>query len=107
MTSLSETAYHALADLTLHKLADQAERLDEGIDAELYGGVLTLTLDSGRQFVVNKHAPTQQVWLSSPLSGGLHFAYQSEAQAFALPDGRRLETLLMAELETLLEQEGE
>ena len=43
-------------------------------DAELQGGVLTVDGDDGT-WVVNKHAPTRQIWLSSPKSGARHYAF--------------------------------
>jgi frataxin len=34
---------------------------------------MTVALADGRQFVLNKHAPNRQLWLSSPVSGAHHF----------------------------------
>ena len=66
---MSESAFETLADSLL-------EALEAGIgdDAELQGGILTLEGEDGT-WVVNKHAPTRQIWLSSPLSGARHFAF--------------------------------
>jgi frataxin len=68
---MSEFAFESLADSLL-------AALEEGIgthaDAELQGGVLTIDGDGGT-WVVNKHAPTRQIWLSSPLSGARHYAF--------------------------------
>lgn len=104
--TITDTAFAALADISLHHLSDAIEALDEdgALDVELINGILTVEFPSGRQFVVNKHGPSQQIWLSSPLSGGLHFSYDKMAREWALPDGRRLETLLKAEIETLLSE---
>ena len=68
---MSETAFETLADSLL-------EALESGLgdDAELQGGVLTLDADEGT-WVINKHAPTRQVWLSSPKSGALHYAFDT------------------------------
>jgi frataxin len=105
--TLSDTAFTALADLSLHHLSDSLEALDEDgvLEVELIQGILTVEFPSGRQFVVNKHGPSRQIWLSSPLSGGLHFDYDETAKEWTLVDGRRLETLLKAEIETLLAEE--
>ena len=87
----------------LNRLADTMEAADEEgvLEVELVSGMLTITLPSGQQFVVNRHGPSQQIWLSSPLSGGLHFDYEENSKAWVLSDGRRLDTLLKAEIETL------
>jgi frataxin len=68
---MSDSAFESLADSLL-------EALEEGLgnvaDAELQGGVLTVEADGGT-WVVNKHAPTKQIWLSSPKSGARHYAF--------------------------------
>jgi len=72
---MSEKAFETLADSLL-------EALEEGLgnvaDAELQGGVLTVEADAGT-WVVNKHAPTRQIWLSSPKSGARHYAFDDES----------------------------
>jgi len=68
---MTDSAYESLADSLL-------AALEEGIgahaDAERQGGVLTVEGEAGT-WVVNKHAPTRQIWLSSPISGARHYAY--------------------------------
>jgi len=71
---LDESAFEHLADATL---GDYLERLDAAIgdvaDVDLQGGILTIALDRGGEYVLNKHAPMRQLWLSSPVSGARHF----------------------------------
>jgi len=68
---MSDSSFESLADSLL-------EALEEGLgtvaDAELQGGVLTVEGDAGT-WVINKHAPTRQIWLSSPKSGARHYAF--------------------------------
>ena len=68
---MSDSSFESLADSLL-------DALEEGIgnvaDAELQGGVLTVEGDAGT-WVINKHAPTRQIWLSSPKSGARHYAF--------------------------------
>ena len=70
---MSQSAFESLADSLL-------AALEEGIgahaDAELQGGILTVDGDDGT-WVVNKHAPTRQIWLSSPQSGARHYAFDA------------------------------
>jgi iron donor protein CyaY len=105
--TIPDSTFNAFADLTLNRLADALEVADEDglLDVELTGGILTIEFPSGKQFVINKHGPSQQIWLSSPFSGGLHFDYDEASQGWALKDGRRLDTLLKAEVEILLSEE--
>ena len=107
--ALTELTFAALADVTLHRLADMIEGADEDgtLDVELIAGILTVDLPSGRQFVINKHGPSQQIWLSSPFSGGLHFSYDEEGKCWKLADGTHLDTLVRADIETVLATEPE
>jgi frataxin len=73
---MTDSAYESLADSLL-------AALEEGIgaDAERQGGVLTVEGDAGI-WLVNKHAPTRQIWLSSPISGARHYAYDPASGAW-------------------------
>jgi frataxin len=70
---MSDSAFETLANSLL-------EALEEGLgdDAELQGGILTVEGEAGT-WIVNKHAPTRQVWLSSPKSGASHYAFEAGA----------------------------
>lgn len=72
---MSDSAFESLADSLLATLE---EALGDHMDAELQGGVLTVEGDDGT-WIVNKHAPTRQVWLSSPRSGARHYAFEAAA----------------------------
>ena len=70
---MTDSAFESLADSLL-------AALEEGIgahaDAELQGGVLTVEGEAGT-WLVNKHAPTRQIWLSSPKAGARHYAFEA------------------------------
>jgi frataxin len=68
---MSDSAFETLADSLLATLE---EALGDHADAELQGGVLSVEADEGT-WLINKHAPTQQIWLSSPRSGARHYAF--------------------------------
>ena len=70
---MSQSAFESLADSLLAALE---EGLGDHVDAELQGGILTVDGDDGT-WIVNKHAPTKQIWLSSPKSGARHYAYDA------------------------------
>ncbi len=98
-----EKDFEQLAEKTLDKLTDKLDSFDESGDLELeyQNGILNITLNSGKQFIINKHAPSQQIWLSSPVSGGLHFFYDTLSESWKLPDGKSLNDILLMELKTL------
>ncbi len=69
---MSDSAFDRLADSLLATLEEAAG----DHDAELQGSVLTIEADGGT-WIVNKHAPTRQIWLSSPVSGARHYAFDA------------------------------
>lgn len=106
---LSETAFVTLVEASLNRLVAMVEAMDgdEILEVEQTGGMVAISLPSGKQFVINRQIPARQIWFSSPLSGGLRFDYHETEQAWQLSDGRRLDTQLKADLEILLDGEGE
>lgn len=103
-----ENDFQKLSGQTLDKFADSLDVFDESgvLELEYQGGIITITLSSGKQFIVNKHAPSKQIWLSSPISGGLHFSYDTAEKEWKLTDGRCLGKLLSDELKTLADIEA-
>ncbi|NBX03815.1 MAG: iron donor protein CyaY [Alphaproteobacteria bacterium] len=98
---MTESEFHTLADALLEQMADALEDADStgDIEVDLEGSVLSIALSSGKQYLVSKHAPSRQMWVSSPASGGLHFSYMDEK--WALADGRELLSFVAGELKTL------
>jgi frataxin len=70
---MDETAFETLADRTLEAFARTIEDALEDAEVELVGGILTIALDDGRQYVINRHGANRQIWLSSPVSGAHHY----------------------------------
>jgi len=94
---MSEQAFETLADSLLESLEEEID------DAELQGGVLTIDGDDGT-WVVNKHAPTRQIWLSSPKSGAHHYAFEAASGLWQdTRGGPDLLATLAAELDVALE----
>ncbi len=95
---MNETDYHMLADRQLDRIAQTLEDADQQglIELEQDAGVVTIALNDKRQFIVSKHSPTRQIWLSSPVSGGLHFVY--DGQEWRIADKRTLTDVLYSEL---------
>ncbi len=100
---MEESAFEELAGETLEHLFDA---LDEAIggdaDVDFEGGILTIELEDGRQYVINKHTASQEIWVSSPVSGAAHYAYDLEAGTWlATRSAEVLSKSLSAELSTL------
>jgi frataxin len=92
---MTDSAFESLADRLLEALE---EAIGDHADAELQGGILTVEGDAGT-WIVNKHAPTRQVWLSSPKSGARHYAFEAGSGLWRdTRGGDDLLTTLSAEL---------
>jgi iron-sulfur cluster assembly protein CyaY len=88
------------ADSFLSQLIDIIDtELDDVMEAELQDGILTINLDNGRQYILNKHCQLQQLWLSSPVSGASHYTYNNQWQSTR--DDKILTTLLEQEFSQL------
>ncbi|MCX7365108.1 MAG: iron donor protein CyaY [Alphaproteobacteria bacterium] len=68
---MTDSPFITLADSLLAALEDGI-----GSDAELQAGILTVEADEGT-WIINKHGPTRQVWVSSPKSGARHYSFDA------------------------------
>jgi frataxin len=96
---MDASAFEAKAQETLEHLFDVLDDvIGDHADVDLEGGILTVELEDGRQYVINKHAVNQEIWVSSPFSGAAHYAYDLEARAwFSTRGGEALTEVLGAE----------
>ncbi len=99
--SLDDTTFARTADDTLETFMDVIEEaLGDQADVDLEGGILTIELDVGGEYVINKHAPNKQIWMSSPKSGATHFDYTDDRWT-CTRSGRFLDEMLSEELGAL------
>lgn len=97
--SLDENRFAALADQTLEQLGDTIDDvLGDEIDVDLQAGILTLALSGGGQYIINKHAPNREIWMSSPVSGATHFGYRDGQWVSTRDPALVLDAMLAAEL---------
>lgn len=73
--TLDDSGFARLADEAMERLMAGIEDACPGADAELEGGILNVEIKGTGKYVLNKHGPLKQLWLSSPRSGAWHFAY--------------------------------
>lgn len=97
---LTDSQFQTIAHRTLTQLHDRYEMAyenEEIDDLELEPGLLTIVTATGKTFIISAHAPSREIWLASPVSGGLHFPWNGEH--WALKSGELLDTILRQELE--------
>jgi CyaY protein len=71
---LSESEFNALIEETFAALEQALDELDDDLDYENSGGVLTVTFTNDTHLVFSRQPPTRQLWLAAR-AGGFHFAY--------------------------------
>jgi len=103
----SASDYQVKANHCLECVIEMLESADEtcpNLDYEEGDGVLNITEKVAGTWVLNKQAPNEQIWLSSPFSGPRRFNYEHETQKWL--DHRKekasLQTVLENELTTAL-----
>ncbi|OEJ68688.1 iron donor protein CyaY [Magnetovibrio blakemorei] len=80
---MDASAFEELAAKTLESLFEAIDdAIGDDADVDFDNGILTVELEDGRAYVVNKHAPNLQIWLSSPISGAAHFAFDEAIGAW-------------------------
>jgi frataxin len=101
MTSLDDGSFARLADDTLAGSIERIEALSDRADVDLQEGILTIDLDEGGGYVINKHVANRQIRLSSPFSRAARFNYGPQ-QGWVGASGREaLHTLLEREIAKL------
>ena len=48
------------------------------VESELSEGVLKIQTETNEVFIINRNIPRQELWLSSPFSGGAHFSFSGQ-----------------------------
>ena len=77
--ALTESRFEMLADETLNRMVDTlADNEDDGLDADLESGVLTIEFNDGAKFVINSHRAARQIWMAAGTTAW-HFDWNGEA----------------------------
>ena len=77
--TLSEQAYESTVKSVFNNILENVENQCDSVDIDIDDQSLTIENDDGQQLLLNKHAPTKEIWLSSPLSGAWHFTYHEQS----------------------------
>jgi CyaY protein len=77
--ALSESDFEHLADRTLNDLVEVlADSEEEGLEAELESGVLSIVFTDRTKYVVNSHRAARQIWMAADASAW-HFDWNGES----------------------------
>lgn len=94
--------FHKIADELLQNLADTIESANDEVEVDYLQGILNIILPDNKEYVINKHEPTKQIWLSSPYSGAHKFSYDETGNIWIGYKGEELIELLKNECKNLL-----
>lgn len=99
--ALDEPAFEAVAEATLGRIESVLEDEADDLEVDRQGGILTIETADGATFVLNKHAPLRQLWLSSPVSGASHYDYDADRKRWiSTRGGAGLNDVLSHDLST-------
>jgi iron donor protein CyaY len=97
---MENTEYTQLAETILQNIYDAIEAADTSylLDYDLLDGILNIETRDGGEYIINKHNASQQIWVSSPISGACRFSYHHENQTWIGPHGENLLEVLKSDL---------
>ena len=93
---MTETEFLEASEALMRAVENAVDAAGLDVECDRSGNVLTLEGDSGEQVVINRHGPTQQMWLATR-KGGLHFE-NKDGQWLNTRDGTSFESALEAAL---------
>jgi CyaY protein len=94
VSPMEESEFHQRVEAILSSIELAMDDVDADIDAELNGGILTLTFANGSKVIVNRQTPNREIWVAAK-SGGFHFRFDRGANAWVnTRGGETLATLL-------------
>ena len=73
--------FQNLAKKTLDDIFNLTEKKSQDFDVDFEGENLIIEINNST-FVLSIHNPTQQIWMSSPISGAHHFECKEEGREF-------------------------
>ena len=99
---MEDQAFEAIAANLLEAWAELIEDAAD-VDVDCDGSVLSVELEDGRVFILNRHRPLKQLWLSSPISGASHYAWDEATQSWlGTREHGRLDALFSSDLSTAI-----
>lgn len=69
---MAESEFHERVERVLAAIEGALDGIEADVDAELNGGILSITFDNGSKVIVNRQTPNREIWVAAR-SGGFHF----------------------------------
>lgn len=71
---ISATEFNETVDALFDHIVETIDQSAAADDVELNQGVLEITCINQSKIIINRHAPTQEIWVAAK-SGGYHFRW--------------------------------
>ena len=97
------SSFTKLAAAEVNNIFDYIEEGYPDIEIDILSDVLHIYTDQG-EYVINQHSPTQQIWLSSPVSNAGYFNYVLDNQSWLDKNGESLRQRLSRDLGVLINE---
>ncbi len=91
------------AEELLQNIANAIEEADSSfqLDVDAMGDSVNIEFPDGSKYLITTHASTEEIWVSSPISGGSHFSYDDGEGVWKDSSDNDLLELVTQELEEL------
>ena len=70
---MTESEFQNISEQLFAYIQEQIETQSDAFDCVNDGNVLSAEHENGITIIINRHLPTQELWIASP-SGGFHFS---------------------------------
>ena len=100
---MTDADFAEIVEELLQKIADAIEEADSSfeLDVDATGDAISIEFPDGSKYLISIHSSTDEIWVSSPLSGGSHFAYDEDSESWKDSSDTDLIELITQELEEL------
>ena len=71
---ISATQFNETVDALFDQIVETIDESEAADDVELNQGVLEISCVDRSKIIINRHAPTQEIWVAAK-SGGYHFRF--------------------------------
>lgn len=95
---MTESEFNQRIENCFDALESRLDEIDEDLDYETTGGVLTVEFSNRTVLVFSRQPPVRQLWLAAR-AGGFHFDYDEEAQDWRnTRDGQLFRPFVIAQM---------
>lgn len=100
---MSNADFMEMAEEILQNIANAIEEADSAfeLDVDTTGDSINIEFPDGSKYLINIHASSKEIWISSPLSGGSHFTYDDDDGTWKDSSENDMCELITEELEEL------